>query len=157
MSLFSVIAGVRGFVGIKDKSGNIVDTENIGGARHFLVKVVESGNAAAVKTMDCLTGVAVDDLVFQLSSVDNTAIKAVNNTAVEPIVGIVTSKPTSITCVVQVSGILNKTEPRGRLWVSTSGTLTSTPPVTGYVQEMGWSCGNGKVKLNPVVPRILRS
>lgn len=107
-----------------------------------------------IKIMDCAASVAVDDLVYQSGATDNLAVTAVDNTTLQPIVGIVIAKPTTTTCVVQVKGIVAFTISRGRVFLSATGTPTITAPVAGYIQDIGWACGAGRMEINPVQRRI---
>lgn len=114
---------------------------------------------SVIKLMDCDASVAVDDLVYQDPSTNNLAVKATNNTALQPVIGHVIHKPSSTTCVVQLKGVLPFTIGRGRVWLSQTGTYTNTPPTNsgGYVQSLGWSCGDGRVEINPLLQRVKRS
>lgn len=112
-----------------------------------------------VKLMNCAGTVAVDDLVYQDPSTNNLAVTATNNTTLQPVIGHVISKPTPTTCLVQVKGIVAFTVGRGRIWLSQTGTYTNTPPTNsgGYVQSLGWSCGDGRIEINPLLQRVKRS
>jgi len=129
------------------------------------ITVIDEGSGKAtiqindrlIKIMDCTMGEAVDDLVYQSPTTDNLAVKAVDNTALSPVIGQIIRKPSITTCVVQVKGFIDKNITRGHLFLSTGGVYTNTPPTTGYLQSLGWSCGSGQVEINPSLQRIKRS
>lgn len=129
------------------------------------ITVVNEGSGKAtvqiadrvVKLMTCTATENVGDLVYQSPATDNLAVKAVDNTTLSPVVGQVIRKPSTTTCVVQVKGFVDKTVARGRVYLSTSGAYTNSPPTTGYLQTLGWSCGSGQVEINPSLQRVKRS
>ncbi len=118
--------------------------------------IVTTGDAGIPKLMNCDSGVAVDDLVYQSDTTNNLAVKAINNTNVNPVVGHVVSKPTSTTCLVQLKGVVSFVIGRGKVFLSATGTHTNTAPATGYIQILGWSCGDGRFEINPNSLRIKR-
>lgn len=114
-------------------------------------------DARTVKLMGCDAGVAVDDLVYQSTTANNTAVTATDNTNISPVIGQVISKPSATTCLVQLKGIVEVTVGRGRVFLSNTGTYTNTAPTSDYVQVLGWSCGDGRVELNPELRRVKRN
>ena len=110
-----------------------------------------------IKSMDCTAIEAVGDLVYQSLSTNGLAVKAIDNTNLSPIVGQIIFKPTTLTCRVQLKGIVPVAIARGRVWLGATGTYTTSAPISGYVQNLGWSCGDGRVEINPEMRRTKRS
>jgi len=113
-------------------------------------------NNALTKLMNCASSVTIDDLVFQSTITDNLAITATDNLDLSPVIGHVISKPTTTTCFVQLKGIVPFTIGRGKVYLSATGTYANSPPATGFLQVLGWSCGDGRVEINPALLRIKR-
>lgn len=111
------------------------------------------------RVMDCAASVAVNDWVYQSTTVNNRAVKNVDNTISTPTIGIVTDKPTSTSCEVLLIGIYSGLSlvDRGVFRLGTGGTATFTVPTTGYIQNLGVSFGDGTVFINPDKHRLLRS
>jgi hypothetical protein len=102
-----------------------------------------------IQTMDCAISLAVGDFVYQSVTINNRAIKITDNNSPNPVLGRVRAKPTTTTCEVLLTGITDYTVGRGRVFIDATGGLTTTPPTTNYLQEIGTSFGNGKVLLLP--------
>lgn len=115
--------------------------------------ILESG-ADITKLMDCASSVIVGDLVYQSATVNNFAIKAVDNTTLQPVIGEVVGKPTTTTCLVKLKGLLSVSVGRGKIYLSASGTYTTTAPTSGYLQVLGWSDGQGEIEINPALMRV---
>lgn len=111
-----------------------------------------------VRTFDCASTVAVGNIVYSAPNVDNFVFVNVDNTVVAPSIGIVIEKPTSFTCKVQMygpcsitfSGLLRSK----KVFLSTTGGLTTTVPTTGYLQKIGFSYENDKVFIDPNEIRV---
>lgn len=106
------------------------------------------------KVMDCDSGVAVNDWVFQSASVNNTAVKFTDNEEVEPVLGIVISKPTTTSCTVLMLGLYSGSglSGRGKMWLSDTGDAAFSFPTSGtgkFVRELGISFGDGTILVNP--------
>lgn len=111
-----------------------------------------------VKVMDCDISVAVDDWVFQSAGTNNLAVEATDNSGAEPIVGIVKSKPTGITCEVLMVGLHSLvTGGRGVLRLSSTGTAGFTVESTGFLQVLGVSFGDGIILVKPESQRLQRA
>lgn len=112
-----------------------------------------------IKTMDCLAGLAVNDWVYQSTSTDNFAVKATDNTNIQPVIGIVKAKPTSVTADVLLFGIYSglTISSRGTFWLGTSGTHTTSIASTGYIQVLGQSFGNNEIHVKPEYHRLRRA
>ncbi len=115
------------------------------------------GNTVITKVMNCATSVVIDDLVFQSDITNNLAVTATNNSPANPVIGHVLSKSTTTSCTVQLKGVLSVTVGRGRVFLSSSGGYTNSPPTTGFLQLLGWSCGDGRVEINPNLMRVKRA
>jgi hypothetical protein len=131
--------------------------DNVGFSLRNLSQVPVGGAGAIpgavgeiAKTMNCGPTVSVGDWVVQSLTLDDTAEKLSNNVGSNPIIGIVKSKPTSLTCNVVYYGFYNLAVGRGRLYLDTSGSAaTTTAPGTGNVQHLGISFGNGTILVKP--------
>jgi len=119
--------------------------------------LITDGDPIITKPMNCAASVVVDDLVFQSTTINNLAVTATDNLNISPIIGHVIAKPTSTTCVVQLKGVLLFTIGRGKVYLSSSGTHTNTAPAAGFLQILGWSCGDGRLEINPSLMRIKRN
>ena len=119
--------------------------------------IVSSGDSDITKLMGCAVSVAVDDLVFQSTTTNNLAVTATDNLNISPVIGHVVSKPTTATCMVQLKGVLPFTIGRGKVYLSATGTYSNTAPATGFLQTLGWSCGDGRLEINPSLMRIKRN
>lgn len=110
------------------------------------------------KLMDCAASVALDDWVFQSPTTNNLAVESVNNTIVQPVIGIVQSKPSAITCVVLLVGIHSlATGGRGVLRLNSSGTAGFTVELAGFIQILGMSFGDGTILVKPESMRLERA
>jgi hypothetical protein len=111
--------------------------------------------------MDCAASVAVNDWVYQSKTTNNRAVKNTNNTIDVPTVGIVKSKPTSITCEVLLIGLYTglTTSVRGVLRLTSTGTAAATITTTAgeYIQNLGMSFGNNTIYVNPDKHRLKRA
>lgn len=101
------------------------------------------------KIMDCDNVVSVGDWVVQSPSVNNKAEKIANNLGTNPIIGIVKEKPTSVTCKVLFYGFFPMLLGRGKIHLSTIGDASTTAPITGNVQHLGISFGDGTILVKP--------
>jgi hypothetical protein len=111
-----------------------------------------------VKTMDCDASVSVNDWVYVSPSTNNLAIRAADNTANSPVIGVVKAKPTSVTCTVLLVGIYSALTITGRgvLRLDTDGSETFSIPSTGHLQTLGIAFGDGNFFINPEHTRIKR-
>jgi len=115
------------------------------------------GSPPLVRIMDCALTVAIDDFVYPSSIANNRAVKATTDNTTNPVIGIVRAKPTTTTCEALLVGIHAYTINRGKIWLSSSGGLTlvrPTSPTYEYIQELGWSFGDGYIFINPNLMRI---
>lgn len=103
-----------------------------------------------VAEFDCLSSAVPGDLV-RLDQVHlNFVTVAVNNLESNPVVGRILRKTTPTHCVVVIRGVMTAPViPIGKVFLSTTGTFTDTPPPLNYLQTIGYSFGNGKIHLEP--------
>lgn len=109
------------------------------------------------QVMDCASGVTTGDWVYQSLTLDNRAIKAVDNSPNAPVMGIVIAKPTTTTCEVLLNGTYSLAVSRGKMFLGASGSAVNVGPSTGYLQTLGVSFGNGTVYINPNLNRVKRA
>jgi hypothetical protein len=107
----------------------------------------------------CDASLNVGDLVWESYTVTNGVDAATNNTDVRPVFGIAVKKPTSTTVEVliigTVEGFAGLTKAR-KVFLSTSGTITSTVAATGYLQCLGVARDPDVVDFQPQLERVLR-
>ena len=115
------------------------------------IKKPVEGSTVQIITMDCLASSLVDDLVRIDEANQNTVLSMSDNTLPKPVIGMIIEKITATSCKVAVSGVFADPESTtsGVLYISTSGILTRTPPISGYRQKIGYSLGNGLFDLKP--------
>lgn len=105
--------------------------------------------ALILEGMDCEPTAAPGDRVRIDTTTPNKVIVAINNLVKEPVIGVIKNKTSTTTCNVYLRGIISRVMPQGRLYLSTAGDFTNTPPTTDYLQTLGYSFGNGKINLDP--------
>ena len=113
-------------------------------------------NTKVTKIMDCAASVAVSDLIYLSPSTDNLAVTAIDNQTPTPVIGIVLSKPTNETCKVLLLGLAKITIARGTLRLGTDGQFTTSCVLTGKIQNLGVSFGDGNIFFNPSQTRVQR-
>jgi hypothetical protein len=113
-----------------------------------------------VVAMSCDSSAAVGDLVYQDSVQPTKAVVATNNTTVNQVIGAIYSKGTPTTCKVITQGLIDVysgLSVGGRVFLSTAGTLTQTPPSTGYVHNLGLAVSSSSVLFIANNVRVKRS
>jgi len=109
-----------------------------------------STSEGVVKEFECTSG-NVGDVVHHSATTDNKVEASTNNTDDQRSIGVIIEKngtTAKVKILGYVSGFSGLT--RGaEVFLSTSGTLTSTPPTTGYVQIMGYATSTTEVCLEP--------
>lgn len=120
-----------------------------------------TGPSVWVETLKtCDAGVAVGDFVYVDPVTANKVIKNVDNLPDYPTIGVVVSKPTATTCKValygEITGFTGLTQ-ADYVFLSTTGTATSVPPTTDYVQILGYATGSDRMILNPQILRTRRA
>lgn len=116
-----------------------------------LVEKIENSTGVA-QEFDVDAGSVVGDIVKESLTIDNKAEVATNNTSTNRAIGVIIEKVTLTTAIVktlgQVDGYSGLTKGL-EVFLSPTGTFTSTPPTTGYVQIMGFAISATQVYLEP--------
>lgn len=131
-------------------------------ARRQLARAVVSANCQPTDQVGRavhITGDRVGDL-YQVTTVD------IEDDATIPSLGIIISKSSSTTCLVQltglVEGLLTGLTPDGVIFIAPDGSLTQTKPTANvapgfvWVQHMGQAMASDVFILNPQTPRKLK-
>lgn len=113
------------------------------------------GTVSLRKVMGCAATVTVGNWVYQSDSTNNFAIAATNNSPAKPVIGIVVAKPSSMQCEVMYLGITPVVVGRGQLYLGATGNTVNAAPVSGHVQKLGYSFGDGEILVRPEWTRIL--
>lgn len=112
-----------------------------------------------VESRICLAGAAIGDLVVESATVTNLVETVTDNTDVRPVFAIIIDKPTDTTCTIvllgRVSGFSGLTK-GSKVFLSTSGGITSTPPTTDYMQSLGVAKEVDTIDFNPNMQRVKR-
>ena len=115
--------------------------------------VAEGVEGAVVQTIElnCDVSAAVNDLVRVSLTVDEKAEVATANDQPNPVIGRIKEKLTDTRCIVVLAGVIDviPAPAKGRVYLSLTGGFDTAIPTTGYMQELGYSFGNGKVRLQP--------
>lgn len=114
-----------------------------------------------VLTFDCEITAAVGDVVYQKDGDDTFVLVNVNNTQVKASIGVIIEKGVGgITCDVLVLGIedgFSGLSIGDKVWLSGSGTPTSTKPGTGYLQNLGTAVSATQIYFQPNTQRVNQS
>jgi hypothetical protein len=78
-----------------------------------------------------------------------------DNNPTEPIIGVVTARPDGATATVRLYGFWSMNLPRGELWLSEIGTISTVRPSVGHMQRLGMSFGDGQILIRPEQERVL--
>jgi hypothetical protein len=103
---------------------------------------------------------AVEDLVYQSPSENRYVLKVIDNTTVNPVIGMVQSLQMNDTVVVMQVGIFTITDTLSSgktVFVGTNGRPTTTPPSTGFLQSLGVATTTNELFINPEVRRVQRA
>ena len=101
---------------------------------------------------NCDVSASVGDLVYQDPSNDEKVIVLTDNTTVYQCIGIILTKSAATTANVLVLGLyegyagLSRGNP---IFLSTSGTITTTKPASGYLHRLGVAVSSTKVLMIP--------
>lgn len=91
----------------------------------------------------CTINELVGDPVVLHDTLDNTVERLTSNVYDKLVIGIIASKSSDTSCFVVVAGALDPIGPGGydqalnTVWVSTTGSLTTTKPAAGHLQVLG--------------------
>ena len=112
-----------------------------------------------VNTRTCDISAIVGDLVMESSTSVNTVDVASDNTDLRPVFGIIIEKVDSTTAKIlligTISGFSGLTK-GNQIFLSITGSITSTPPITGYLQSLGVAKESTEVDFNPKMQRVKR-
>lgn len=107
----------------------------------------------ATTTIDCAGSVIVGDFVY-VDANDHVA-KAADNSNPN-VVGVVVAKNSITNCTIANIGkvsIFSGLVFNNRYYISTIGTLTTTPPATGWVIPVGIALSSSSIMLNFQIPQ----
>lgn len=93
-----------------------------------------------VITFSCDNSLSVGDVVYQSLMADQTVVKIIDNYQVNQAIGICVEKPASTTAKILVLGIaegFSGLTTGGRIYLSSSGSITTTKPTSGYLHNLG--------------------
>jgi len=110
-------------------------------------------------TRNCDAGLSIGDFVFESLSIDNYVEKAVDNTSIAPVIGIVISKPTSTSATIVVLGLVGGFSglTKGKnVFLSTLGEATNVLVTSGYHQVLGYAESATEVFIRPQLMRVKR-
>jgi hypothetical protein len=116
-------------------------------------------SVSIVITRPCDVGAAIGDIVHEDLVTDDLVTVNTDNTIVAPSIGVIIAKPTSTTADVLMYGEYDGASSlvKGKkVFLSSSGVFTSTPPLTNYVQSLGFAISATKLFINPEYVRVKR-
>jgi hypothetical protein len=100
--------------------------------------------------MDIEAVSAVNDLVRLDPATNNRALVAADNNSREPIIGRVSEKLSLTIAKIVLSGVVSTTlTGRGKVYLGTDGKFSLVPPSVNFLQILGYSFGNGKLRFDP--------
>jgi len=114
---------------------------------------------ALIDLMNCESGAVVGDLVYQSQTVDGLALVAVDNNSENPVIGVISSKPSSTKAKVTLIGIIEDYSglTKGqKVMVGLTGEPTTTPPTVNYLQTIGFALSETKIYFRPEFQRVKR-
>lgn len=126
----------------------------------FEVKDSTGSSTGDTITINCDSSLNVGDLVVQSLSFDNKVEKCVNNTTITPCIGIVVSKDSSTICKIKQTGTYNGFSGliKGQhVFLSLTGTPTSSIPATGYLQILGTALSATELLISIQILRVKRA
>lgn len=99
----------------------------------------------------CDASAAVGDLVRVDLITPAKVVVATDNLVNRPVIGIISDKPSSTNATVTLSGVISVTPTliSGDVYLSPTGTFTTTGPTSDYLQILGYSFGDGTMDLKP--------
>jgi len=109
---------------------------------------------------DCDASLAAGDLVCESTTITNGVDKVTSNSETRDVIGWVVSKPTSTTAEVlfkgNITGLSGLTK-AGKVYLSSTGTFTSTLAVANYVKILGHAIDTNQIDFNPVNTKVKRA
>ena len=120
-------------------------------------QIAKATVALILQGMNCEASAMPGDRVRIDTTTPNKVLVAVDNLTKDPVIGVIKVKIGTTKCDVYLRGIITRSLPQGRLYLSALGDFTNTPPTSDYLQTLGYSFGNGKINLDPnqIVTKII--
>ena len=117
------------------------------------------GAVTQVITLNCEADAAIGELVRVSLTEDEKVEVATDNSLVNPVIGRIRAKPAPTRAEVVLRGVItvDPSPLKGRVYLSPTGGFTASIPTAGYMQELGYSFGNGQVHFQPEQTSILRN
>jgi hypothetical protein len=129
--------------------------------RRGLAGVVIAEAKTVISNFNCEATAVVGDVVHVSEFDNNTVITNVDNLHSRPTIGILIEKLSATECKVLTHGKWTQSylglEKGKKVFLSVSGSLTTTPPNTGYVQVVGLCYEEDKIFVNPSKERVKRT
>jgi hypothetical protein len=125
-----------------------------------LVRDAVTTATRVVIAFDCDASLAVGDIVYQDAITDTFVNKSVNNTEVQPSIGVVITKLTTVRAEVLILGLqagFAGLSIGAKAFLGTTGGVTSTKPATGYVQTLGVAVSSTQIFFQPNAQRVLQT
>lgn len=100
----------------------------------------------------CESSANVGDLVYQDTSNDAKVLVNTNNSLVQQTIGIIDSKPDAQLAEVMILGVksgYSGLTRGGRVFLSTSGSVTTTMPTSGYLHNIGVAISESDILFIP--------
>ena len=120
----------------------------------------EPGGNSGIFARTCEPDAEIGDVVYASPLVSGKVEVNINNTVVQPSIGMIISKSTATMCQViylgevPVSGV---SDLGNKVFLADDGTLTQTPPLTGFMQVIGVLTSSTMMLINPNYQRVKRS
>lgn len=114
---------------------------------------------AIVLPFTCESTTNVGDIVYPDPINDLKVLSNTNNSIIQQSIGVVLEKSSPTDCKVVVCGLVggySGLSRGGKIYLSTSGTITQSPPATGYLQQLGVAVSEVDVLLNVNWERVKR-
>jgi hypothetical protein len=108
----------------------------------------------------CDASTAVGNPVYQSSIDDQTVIPVTTNSSVSQVIGVCIEKINATTARILILGIASGytgLTKGGRIFLSTTGTLSNTRPLTGYIHNLGVAISATEILFVPNNIRVLQA
>jgi hypothetical protein len=105
-----------------------------------------------ILSFQCESTAAVGDLVYIDPSTANKVLSNTDNTLVNQTIGVIDSKPQATICEVMVLGIkagYSSLTVGSRVFLSSTGGVTQTKPIAGYLHNLGVAVSSTEVLFIP--------
>ena len=113
-----------------------------------------------VESRSCLATADVGDLVVESETFVDRVDVAEDNLDIRPVFAIIIEKTSETTCTIlllgQVGGFSGLVKSR-KVFLDVDGSITSTPPTTGYMQSLGVAKEDSVVDFRPNMQRVRRT